>query len=300
MNVAISDIATDLGTTVSGVQLAITAVHADDGGPDDPRQQADGHLGPQGLLHARPDGLRSRARSSRLRRPASACLIVGYSLLEGIGTALLIPPVYILATVFFADVTSRARAFGAISAAGGIGAAAGPLIGGLITSDDQLARVVRRAGARGRRDHRPGPPDRRPGRAGAEAALRPRSAPSCRRPGCSSSWSASCRPGPMAGSRPRRTSSIGDTVVIPAGRHLAGLAVRPDRRAAAGVVLLAHPVDGARRQGAAAVDEDVPEPRGQPRPGDAERSSGWCCSACRSWCRSSCRPCGATARSRPA
>jgi MFS family permease len=53
---------------------------------------------------------------------------------EGVGTALLIPPVYILTTLAFTDVTSRAKAFGAISGAGGIGAAAGPLIGGLITT----------------------------------------------------------------------------------------------------------------------------------------------------------------------
>ena len=51
-----------------------------------------------------------------------------------IGTVLLIPPVYILATVFYDDIKARARAFVAISAAGGIGSAAGPLIGGLITS----------------------------------------------------------------------------------------------------------------------------------------------------------------------
>ena len=36
--------------------------------------------------------------------------------------------------VLFTGVTSRARAFGAISAMGGIGTAAGPLLGGLITS----------------------------------------------------------------------------------------------------------------------------------------------------------------------
>ena len=61
-------------------------------------------------------------------------LIVGNSILEGVGTALLIPPVYILATLLFTGVTARARAFGAISAMGGIGAAAGPPLGGLITS----------------------------------------------------------------------------------------------------------------------------------------------------------------------
>ena len=66
--------------------------------------------------------------------PGLGVLIIGNSILEGVGTALLIPPVYILATLLFTGVTSRARAFGAISAMGGIGAAAGPLIGGLITS----------------------------------------------------------------------------------------------------------------------------------------------------------------------
>jgi MFS family permease len=66
--------------------------------------------------------------------PGLGVLILGNSILEGIGTALLIPPVYILTTMLFTNTTSRARAFGAISAAAGLGAAAGPLIGGLITS----------------------------------------------------------------------------------------------------------------------------------------------------------------------
>jgi MFS family permease len=66
--------------------------------------------------------------------PALGVLTVGYSLLEGVGSALLIPPVYILITVSFLDLPSRAKSFGIVSAAGGIGAAAGPLIGGLITS----------------------------------------------------------------------------------------------------------------------------------------------------------------------
>ena len=61
-------------------------------------------------------------------------LMVGYALLEGVGSALLIPPIYILITVLFDDTTTRARYFGVVSGAAGIGAAAGPLIGGLITS----------------------------------------------------------------------------------------------------------------------------------------------------------------------
>jgi MFS family permease len=61
-------------------------------------------------------------------------LIVGYSAFEGVGSALMIPPIYILATLLFDDLHSRARAFGVISGMAGIGAAAGPLIGGLITT----------------------------------------------------------------------------------------------------------------------------------------------------------------------
>jgi MFS family permease len=66
--------------------------------------------------------------------PALGVLILGYSVLEGVGSALMIPPIYILATMSFDDLQSRARAFGVISGMGGIGAAAGPLIGGLITT----------------------------------------------------------------------------------------------------------------------------------------------------------------------
>src|ERR1700760_1193369 len=62
-------------------------------------------------------------------------LIIGYSLpLGGGGAALMTPPIYILVTAAFPDVKSRARYFGVISGAGGLGAAAGPLIGGLVTS----------------------------------------------------------------------------------------------------------------------------------------------------------------------
>src|SRR4029450_2419933 len=66
--------------------------------------------------------------------PGLGILILGNSIFEGVGTALLIPPVYILTTMAFDDLTSRARAFGVISGRGGMGAGAGPLIGGLITT----------------------------------------------------------------------------------------------------------------------------------------------------------------------
>jgi MFS family permease len=133
MNVAISSIATDLNTTVSGVQTAITAFTLTMAALMIPGSKLTDIWGRKfcfrlGLL-VYGAGALVAALSQGL-----PVLILGYSLGEGVGTALLIPPVYILATVFYDDVRARARAFGAISAAGGIGSAAGPLIGGLITS----------------------------------------------------------------------------------------------------------------------------------------------------------------------
>jgi len=133
MNVAISNIATDLGTTVSGVQTTIAVFTLTMAALMIPGSKLTDILGRtylfrRGLLVYGVGALIAAAA------PGLGILILGYSLLEGIGTALLIPPVYILATVFYPDLTSRARAFGAISAAGGIGAAAGPLVGGIITT----------------------------------------------------------------------------------------------------------------------------------------------------------------------
>src|SRR5436305_3277902 len=66
--------------------------------------------------------------------PGLGILILGNSIFQGVGTAFLIPPVYILTTLAFTSLESRAKAFGVVSGMGGIGAAAGPLIGGVITS----------------------------------------------------------------------------------------------------------------------------------------------------------------------
>ena len=42
--------------------------------------------------------------------PGLGILILGNSIFEGVGTALLIPPVYILTTLLFTDIGSRAKA----------------------------------------------------------------------------------------------------------------------------------------------------------------------------------------------
>src|SRR3954449_12878513 len=133
MNVMITDISKDLDTTVQGVQVAITLFLLVMAALMIPGGKLTDRWGRKrcftiGLVIYGIGALISAVS------PGLGILIVGNSILEGVGTALLIPPVYILTTLLFTGVAPRARAFGAISAMAGLGAAAGPLIGGLITS----------------------------------------------------------------------------------------------------------------------------------------------------------------------
>ncbi|MGW3666675.1 MFS transporter [Streptomyces sp. NPDC005141] len=133
MNVMINDISEDLDTTVQGVQIAITIFLLVMAALMIPGGKLTDRYGRKRCFLA---GLTVYGIGALLSAvsPGLGVLILGNSILEGVGTALLIPPVYILTTLLFNDMNSRARAFGAIMALGGIGAAAGPLIGGLITS----------------------------------------------------------------------------------------------------------------------------------------------------------------------
>src|SRR5215210_5397217 len=133
MNVMINDITDDLDTTVQGVQAAITLFLLIMAILMIPCSKLTDRWGRKrcftiGLVLYGIGALLSAVS------PGLGVLILGNSVLEGVGTALLIPPVYILTTLRFTDLTSRARAFGVISGLGGLGAAAGPLIGGLITT----------------------------------------------------------------------------------------------------------------------------------------------------------------------
>jgi MFS family permease len=133
MNVMINDISDDLDTTVKGVQTTITLFLLIMAILMIPCSKLTDRWGRKRCFTA---GLTLYGIGALLSAfsPGLGVLILGNSVLEGVGTALLIPPVYILATLWFSDITSRAWAFGVISGLGGIGAAAGPLIGGLITS----------------------------------------------------------------------------------------------------------------------------------------------------------------------
>ncbi len=133
MNVSISSISEDLDTTVHGVQTAITLFLLCMAALMIPGSKLTDRLGRKRCLIGGLTVYGTGAVVAALA-PALGMLILGYSALEGIGSALMIPPIYILATMLFDDLQSRARAFGVISGMGGIGAAAGPLIGGLITT----------------------------------------------------------------------------------------------------------------------------------------------------------------------
>ncbi len=133
MNVAINSIAKDLGTTIHGVQTAITLFLLCMAALMIPGSKLTDIRGRKRCLLW---GLTLYGTGAVIASlsPGLGVLILGYSGFEGVGSALMIPPIYILATLAFSDIESRARAFGVISGMGGIGAAAGPLIGGLITT----------------------------------------------------------------------------------------------------------------------------------------------------------------------
>ncbi len=132
MNVMITSITEDLNTTVQGVQICITLFLIVMAALMIPCGKLTDRYGRKRLFII---GLSVYGVGAVLSAaaPGLGVLILGNSFLEGIGTALLIPPVYILTTILWGDIKSRARAFGVISGMGGIGAAMGPLIGGLIT-----------------------------------------------------------------------------------------------------------------------------------------------------------------------
>ena len=133
MNVMINDISHDLNTDVKGVQTCITLFLLIMAVLMIPCSKLTDRWGRKrcfigGLILYGIGALLSAVS------PGLGVLILGNSVFEGVGTAFLIPPVYILTTMAFTSLESRAKAFGVISGMGGIGAAAGPLIGGLITS----------------------------------------------------------------------------------------------------------------------------------------------------------------------
>src|SRR3954453_3359206 len=100
MNVMITDISKDLDTTVQGVQTAITIFLLVMAALMIPCGKLTDRYGRKRCFTV---GLRVYGTGALISAvaPGLGVLILGNSILEGIGTALLIPPVYILTTMLF-------------------------------------------------------------------------------------------------------------------------------------------------------------------------------------------------------
>jgi MFS family permease len=133
MNVAISQIVEDLDTTITGVQTAITLFTLTMAALMIPGSKLTDIWGRKRCFVMGVSVYGAGAFLTSIA-PVLGVMIIGFSLLEGIGSALMIPPIYILITVSFTDKVSRTKAFALVSAAGGLGAACGPLVGGIITT----------------------------------------------------------------------------------------------------------------------------------------------------------------------
>ena len=132
MNVSIATVADDLDTTVTGIQTAIvlyTLVMA-------MLMVTGGKIGSIiGRKRAFTIGLVIYCSGSLTTAlaPSLGVLLFGWSLLEGIGAALIMPAIVALIAGNF-PAEDRPRAYGLIGAAGAIAIAVGPLIGGLATT----------------------------------------------------------------------------------------------------------------------------------------------------------------------
>ncbi len=132
MNVAIATVAKDVGTTVTGIQFAITlytlvmAAFMITGGKIGQiigRKRAF-------MIGCVVYGCGSATTALAKSLPV---LIIGWSVLEGLGAALIMPAVVALVATNFGR-AERPRAYGLVASAGAVAVAVGPLVGGLFTT----------------------------------------------------------------------------------------------------------------------------------------------------------------------
>jgi MFS family permease len=132
MNVSIATVADDVGTTVTGIQGAITAYTL--------------VMATLMITGGKLGGMYGRKRVFTIGCVIYGCgsfttalasslpvLLFGWSLLEGIGAALILPAIVALVAGNF-PAEKRTAAYGAVAAAGGAAVAVGPLIGGFATT----------------------------------------------------------------------------------------------------------------------------------------------------------------------
>src|SRR3954466_8965036 len=132
MNVSIATVAEDVGTTVSGIQGAITAYTL--------------VMAALMITGAKVGAMIGRKRAFAIGCVIYGCgslvtslapnlpvLLFGWSFLEGVGAALILPAIVALVAGNF-PAERRPAAYGMVAAAGAIAVAIGPLIGGLATT----------------------------------------------------------------------------------------------------------------------------------------------------------------------
>ena len=132
MNVSITQVAADVHTTVTGIQTAITLytlvmaslmITGGKVGSLIGRRRA---FAIGLVIYGIGSGVTSLAHSLPV-------LIFGWSFLEGVGAALIMPAIVALVAANF-PVEGRTKAYGMIAASGAIAVAVGPLLGGAVTT----------------------------------------------------------------------------------------------------------------------------------------------------------------------
>ncbi|KOU18037.1 MULTISPECIES: MFS transporter [Streptomyces] len=132
MNVSIATVADDIGTTVTGIQGAITAYTLVMAMLMIPGGKVGVLIGRKRafLIGCVIYGCGSLVTSLA---PNLTVLLIGWSFLEGVGAALILPAIVALVAGNF-PVERRPAAYGLVAAAGAIAIALGPLIGGIATT----------------------------------------------------------------------------------------------------------------------------------------------------------------------
>jgi MFS family permease len=132
MNVSMATVASDLGTSVTGIQTAITlytlvmAAFMVTGGKI-------GQILGRSRAFAIGCVIYGAGSLTTALAPNLGVLLIGWSCLEGLGAALILPAIVALVASNFAA-EERPRAYGLVAAAAAVAVAVGPIIGGFFTT----------------------------------------------------------------------------------------------------------------------------------------------------------------------
>jgi MFS family permease len=132
MNVSIATVAKDVGTTVTGIQTAITLYTLVMASLMITGGKIGQILGPKRAF-AIGAVIYGCGSFTTAISPNLGVLLLGWSCLEGIGAALILPAIVALVAGNFPQ-EERPRAYGLIASAAAIAIAAGPIVGGLFTT----------------------------------------------------------------------------------------------------------------------------------------------------------------------